>query len=154
MHVTITAVDGDDPDGVRLRAQHEEERRRQLGGDLPQAGGVAVTSDVAVLLLARDRATGAAVACGALRPFEGGAEIKRMFVVPHRRGEGLARLVLTELERQALALGWFLLRLATGRRQPEVIELYVTAGFTRIPNFGPYVGQPESICFEKRLVAP
>lgn len=151
MQVTITAVDWADPDGVKLRLQQEEELQARYGGAL-EPGDPPSATDVGVFLLARDRATGSPVACGALRPLgEGSAQIKRMFVLPEHRGRGLARLVLAELELQARVLGWLRLRLETGRRQPEAVALYADAGYARIQNYGPAAGAPESICFEKVL---
>ncbi len=98
------------------------------------------------------RMLGIAVACGAFRRIdEGVAEVKRMFVLPELRGRGLARCVLAELERLAIAAGYKALRLETGERLPEAIRLYESAGYLRIPAFGSYVGALESVCFEKVL---
>lgn len=79
------------------------------------------------------------------------AEIKRMYVVPERRGAGHARVVLAELERTAAAAGYDLLVLETGTRQPEAIGLYTSAGYGPIPGFGFYRDEPLSRCFAKRL---
>jgi GNAT superfamily N-acetyltransferase len=79
------------------------------------------------------------------------AEIKRMYVVPERRGEGIARVVLAELERTAEEAGHDLLVLETGLRQPEAIELYRSSGYVEIPGFGYYCGQELSRCFGKRI---
>ncbi len=43
------------------------------------------------------------------------------------------------------------IRLETGDRQPEAIKLYASSGFEPIPRFGPFVDDPRSLCFEKRL---
>lgn len=81
-------------------------------------------------------------------------EIKRMYVVPDRRGRGLARVVLGELERTAVAAGHDLAVLETGLRQPEAIGLYSSTGFVEIPGFGHYCGQALSRCFGKRIGRP
>ena len=78
-------------------------------------------------------------------------EIKRMYVVPERRGRGHARAVLAELERSALAAGHDLVLLETGTRQPEAIELYLSAGYEEVEGFGYYADAPLSRCFGKRL---
>jgi GNAT superfamily N-acetyltransferase len=92
------------------------------------------------------------VACGAIRPLEAGVcEVKRMFVVAEQRGRGFSRALLAELERIARSMGYTRARLETGDRQPEAIGLYEKAGYRRIPNFGIYVDQPRSVCFEKCL---
>src|SRR6185503_16299650 len=95
------------------------------------------------------------VACGAFRPLEGNvAEIKRMFVVPDHRGRGYSKAILRELERLARENGYTTVRLETGDRQPEAIGLYQRSGYHRIPNFGIYVEDQRSVCFEKQLSSP
>lgn len=92
------------------------------------------------------------VGCGALRPLERGiGEVKRMFVEPSARRQGVARRILEELEAIAPRLGYRALRLETGLRQPEAISLYQSAGYRRVHCYGRYVDNPLSVCFEKRL---
>ncbi|MFC0680483.1 GNAT family N-acetyltransferase [Lysobacter korlensis] len=79
------------------------------------------------------------------------AELKRMFVAPAARGAGVATALLTTLERTAVDLGVSRLVLETGPRQPEAIALYEKHGYVRIPNFGPYINDPLSLCFAKDL---
>ncbi len=95
---------------------------------------------------------GRPVGCGALRPMKPGvAEVKRMYVEPAARGRGLSRRLLAELERAAAGMGYTTVRLETGVRQVAAVRLYDTAGYRRIGNYGIYVGNPQSICFEKAL---
>jgi len=95
---------------------------------------------------------GRAVACGGLARYdEREGEIRRMYVDPAARGRGLSRAVLVALEDAARALGYEALRLETGDRQPEALGLYARAGFEQIPCYGPYVDDPASVCFRKRL---
>ncbi|MDG1572152.1 GNAT family N-acetyltransferase [Robiginitalea sp. M366] len=95
---------------------------------------------------------GKAVGCGALKPFGGSAlEIKRMFTVPDLRGRGIARSVLAALEAWAGEDGYNRLVLETGLRNPEAVALYTRHGYTRIPNFEPYTGVDNSLCFEKSI---
>jgi GNAT superfamily N-acetyltransferase len=151
----VTDVDWLEPDAVRLRDLQQAELHARSGGDGEPGtadGTMAGTCDVALFLLGRDRLTGAAVVCGGLRPLEPGvAEIKRMYVVPEHRGQGLSRVMLAELEREAAALGWSVLRLETGASQPEAIALYTGAGYLPIPRFGEHTNVRQSICFEKHL---
>ncbi|MBN1994916.1 MAG: GNAT family N-acetyltransferase [Anaerolineae bacterium] len=96
---------------------------------------------------------GQAVACGAVRQLEAHTgEIKRMFVKQEARGLGLAKLILTRLEQEAVAMGFQVLRLETAGRQPEALGLYRQSGYADIPPFGQYAGNPRSICLEKRLI--
>jgi putative acetyltransferase len=92
------------------------------------------------------------VACGAVRPLENQTcEVKRMYVVPDCRNQGLAGALLAELERRAQAMGYIALRLETGTHQPDAIRVYERAGYRMIPKFGHYVNDVRSICFEKQL---
>jgi putative acetyltransferase len=92
------------------------------------------------------------VACGGITRYdETTAEIVRMYVAPAARGRGLSRLVLAALEDEARRLRFDLVRLETGDRQPEAIRLYASSGFEPIPRYGPFVDDPRSVCFEKRL---
>ena len=89
--------------------------------------------------------------CGAISPYGDAAEIKRMFVVPGVRGRGLGREMLRFLEQEAVRHGYRKAILETGTGQPEAISLYRSQGWRPTPTFGPYVGNPLSTCFEKRL---
>ena len=145
---TVEAVPWDDPDAEALRSSQQAELAHLYGqGDLE---AFIAPEIVAAMLLVR--VDGVAAACGALRgrgPRVG--ELKRMFVLPRYRGRGLSRLVLNELERRATALGWERLILETGVLQPEAIGLYLSAGYTLIPNYPPYEDEVLSRCFTKTL---
>src|SRR5262245_10871265 len=100
------------------------------------------------------RVEGWPAGCGGLRRIrEDTAEIKRMFVEPGARCRGLGRKILEELESAARRLGYRKVRLETGLRQPEAIQLYESAGYQRIAPYGEF-RSPLSVCFEKTLVAP
>ena len=88
--------------------------------------------------------------CGALRFHgRGPAELKRMWVAPDRRGLGLGRRLLAELEAHAAANGVRVLRLETNRSLAEAIGLYRTAGYREVTPFNdePYAHH----WFEKTL---
>jgi len=91
--------------------------------------------------------------CGAMKVFnEEAVEIKRMFTAPEARGQGVASMVLAELEKWAQELGYRKSVLETGKRQMEAIAFYPRKGYLVIPNFEPYIGMENSICFEKMLL--
>ncbi len=93
-----------------------------------------------------------AVACGAIKEFESDSmEVKRMFTDPAYRGKGLARKVLTELEKWAAELGYRKCVLETGKRMKDAIELYSRSNYQVIPNYGQYIGIDNSVCFEKEI---
>jgi putative acetyltransferase len=93
-------------------------------------------------------------AAGADRNAESFAELKRMFVHPSQRGKGLGRLLLAELEKQALARHCSLIRLETGSLQPEALALYAACGFGRCSGFGDFPDDPLSVFMQKRLAIP
>ena len=81
-------------------------------------------------------AGGKPVAGGGLKRDEDGvAEIKRMYVAPRMRGQGLGRRLLEELEEKARELGYARIRLDTGARQPEAQALFERAGYHPIGNY-------------------
>lgn len=93
------------------------------------------------------------VGCGAFKQYEPGvAEIKRMFVVPERRGQGIAGKILAELELWAMEAGFSRCVLETGLKQPEAIGLYQKNGYELIPNYGQYAGVENSVCMRKIVV--
>lgn len=95
-----------------------------------------------------------AVGCGAVRLLgDGRAELKRMYVVPERRGRGISRMLLESLQARARELGASTIVLETGIHQPAAIALYESAGYRRIAAFGAYVSSPASVCMEKPLGA-
>lgn len=99
------------------------------------------------------RLGGEAIGCGGVcaEDGDGPVELRRMYVAPAARGQGISRRILAALEQEALALGRTWIRLETGINQPEAIGLYESSGYRRIPNYGPYAGEARSVCFEKQL---
>jgi len=92
------------------------------------------------------------VGCGAIKAFDQHImEVKRMYVVSNRRGEGIASTILKELESWAKELNYSKCILETGNKQPEAISLYKKNGYEIIANYGQYENVENSICFEKIL---
>lgn len=95
---------------------------------------------------------GTAVGCGAVKQYDPQTmEIKRMFVRPEHRGQGVAAAVLTELENWARELGYTTCILETGKKQPEAIRLYQKSQYQLIPNYGQYAEVENSVCMQKHL---
>ena len=138
----------------RARSQRRSPQSSWSGTADPDPGASHPASDFdlpdgAFLVGALD---GTDVACGGVCRFDTEtAEIRRMYVVPERRGAGLSRRILGALEDEARALGYRRVRLETGVRQNEALALYRSSGFAEIPRYGPYVGDELSVCFEKPL---
>src|SRR3954447_5864768 len=90
------------------------------------------------------------VACGGVRGLgEGTAEVKRMYVVPEARGNGVGKDLLRRLEEEARRLGYKRLRLDTAASLTTAQALYRAAGYAEIDD---YNGNPAaSHWFEKEL---
>lgn len=78
-------------------------------------------------------------------------EIKRMYTATHYRGKGYAARILGELEKWGAEEGFKSCVLETGTRQKAAIALYHKCGYQIIPNYGPYVGVKNSLCFKKTI---
>jgi putative acetyltransferase len=96
---------------------------------------------------------GTPVGCGALRMLDPETgELKRMYVDPTQRGQGLGRRLVEALEAEARALGVQRLVLETGTRQLAALALYEATGFRPIPLYGEYCLSPDtSVCLAKQL---
>lgn len=94
-----------------------------------------------------------AVACGAIKKMDADrVEVKRMFTKENQRGKGLASQILKELEAWAKELQYKKVVLETGKRQVDAVQLYLKNDYQLIPNYEPYIGVENSVCFEKSLI--
>lgn len=91
-----------------------------------------------------------AVCCGGVKRLDQRlCEIKKMYVIPELRGQGVARMLLHALEAKARELGYEVARLDTGPKQLSARGLYESEGYTEIADFN---GNPvASFWGEKRL---
>ncbi len=155
MTIVVRAVPWADPDGEAMRTAQQTEISERYGVPDSEPGPKPTAADITVFLVAYDvdDAGGSVpVGCGGLRILDGShGEIKRMYVVPERRGTGVSTALLAALEGEARGRGWDRLVLETGDRQPDAIRLYEREGYTRIPNFGYYADSELSLCYEKKL---
>lgn len=108
----------------------------------------ALTQPNVVFAVARD-GEGRAVGCGAVVLSTEFGELKRLFVSPVARGQGLAQQLLARLEAEAVARGCGLLTLESGPFQPEALRLYERCGFERRGPFGGYADDPLSVFMQK-----
>jgi ribosomal protein S18 acetylase RimI-like enzyme len=100
------------------------------------------------------QADGQVVGCVLFRTRDGGIYFERLSVLPAYRNQGLARLMLEEIERRALSAGkpmlWFSVRLEL----TELQEFYKRVGF-EFQEFGTHSGfdRPTYMKMRKWLVA-
>lgn len=151
--VTFDFESPDQPDVIALIADldayqdtlYPPESRHSLDLDSLKESNV-------LFVVARDSA-GIAIACGALVLGPECGEIKRIYVDPRGRGQGIAKKLLALLEARAIDANCSLFRLETGPYQPEALALYAAAGYERRGPFADYTDDPLSVFMEKRIAA-
>jgi GNAT superfamily N-acetyltransferase/dephospho-CoA kinase len=151
--VTLALVGWDDADLARMRDDQQAELATLYDGEADLEPVLPPEEMLATVAVSVD---GVLVGCGSLRDArtygDGYGELKRMYVRPAYRGRGLSRLVLARLEQIAAENGLRRLILETGTRQVEAIRLYRSAGYRRIPDYGPYDERSLSVCYARWLV--
>jgi GNAT superfamily N-acetyltransferase len=81
-------------------------------------------------------------------------EVRRVYIKPQYRGNGYAKLLMHEVERQARRYSQrddrrgLRFVLETGTLQPESMHLYSSLGYVLIDNYGEWKSDPLSRCFE------
>ena len=79
-------------------------------------------------------------------------EIKRLFVDPLARRQGIARQIMVCIEDDARKSGFQAIYLETGIKSTAAILLYQSLGFARCAPFGPYQDDDNSVFMLKPLV--
>lgn len=150
MALQIVRTDGRHPGFAALVRQLDEDleaRYGELQKSYAAYNRIEGIRDVVVVFL-----DGAPAACGAFKQFSPETvEMKRVFVPQEFRRQGLARIVMRELEARALEKGCRFAVLETGVKQIEAIALYKSLGYEQIDNYGQYAGNSNSVCMKKTL---
>lgn len=155
--ITVSAVGLEDADARALWASQQAELSERYGEpdqdhDFVENLGA---GDLVVSLLARTSA-GQAVGTALARwspyhPGIGTVEVKRLFVDRGHRGLGYARVIMGAVERAAWRVGATRIALETGNEQPEALAVYRGIGYNETDPYGPYLGDPRSVCFIKEI---
>jgi GNAT superfamily N-acetyltransferase len=149
---TIRPEPPDSPASLHLVARYLDELLERLGvhaccGDLAEEAAQYRPPTGCFLVV---RQADQPVGCGAIRAL--GAEIgevKRMWVAPSARGQGVGRSLLAALENEARRTGYRMLRLDTRRELVEAVSLYRARGYHEVPD---YNANPDAdVWFEKQL---
>jgi putative acetyltransferase len=88
---------------------------------------------------------------GAVKMFDGYAEIKRMFVEEAFRGSGVAEKILGSLENYARDKRRNTICIETGVHQYAALQFYKKLGYTEIEQFGSYTPNGLSVFLEKKI---
>lgn len=87
---------------------------------------------------------------GAIRRYDDeNVELKRVFVHTGYQGRGIGSKLVSLLIEWAAELGYKTMILETGELLAESCAVYKKLGFKVIPNYGPYVDMPESLCMAR-----
>ena len=141
------------PDAVWCLARYFDELDIRFEGGFDRAsgareGGEAYVPPDGIFLVAAG--PGGPAGCGGVTfRARGFAEIKRMWVDPALRGQGVGRRILAALEDEARAAGHKRVRLDSNRALPEAHAIYRRAGYLEIDRYNdnPYA----HVWFEKLL---
>ena len=95
---------------------------------------------------------GVPTGCAALKEISSdAAEVKRVFVHPEYRGNGIAEQPMRKLEVAGKRHGYQYFVLETGKAFTAAVSLYKKLGYSVIENYGPHVNFPASVCMKKKL---
>ena len=122
----------------------------ELDGDhMPRAGARELSPPGGAFLVGW--VGGAPVCCGGVKRLDQRTcEIKKMYVVPALRGQGVARALLHALEAKARELGYAIARLDTGPKQRQAQGLYESEGYAEIDDFN---GNPVAVFWGEKPLA-
>ena len=153
MQTTLLITDPDDPMALFCLSEYFALLARRVPGvtpsmfTLPDPDAATYRPPRGTFLVAV--ADGAPLGCVSLRPLIATtAEVKRLWIAPAARGQGLARRMMQSIEDQARALGYAHLHLDTNENLPEAIALYAKTGWRPIPAYSP---PPATHWFAKSL---
>jgi GNAT superfamily N-acetyltransferase len=131
----------DEGDGLGLVTAMADEMRALYSGleldatEMPKAGPAELGPPGGTFLVGYGP-DGTPLCCGGIKALPDGAcEIKRMYVAPAARRQGVARRLLGRLEDAARGLGYTVARLDTGPAQHSARRMYEQAGYAPIGNF-------------------
>ncbi|SOD93035.1 GNAT family N-acetyltransferase [Blastococcus haudaquaticus] len=151
---SLRALPYDDPLAQYLVEAVQQEYVRRYGGrDAAVVDPAEFLPPRGAFLVAE--VDGVPAGCGAWRALPSGqAEIKRVYVEPAFRRQGVARLVVAALEQGAAAAGHAEVVLNSGREQPEALTLYAELGYRPVRGYGVYACAPDAVFLGKPLSVP
>ncbi|VWC14900.1 GCN5-like N-acetyltransferase [Burkholderia lata] len=149
--MTIAFESPDQPDVIALIADLDAYQDTLYPPESRHALDIASLKQSNVLFAVARDSEGKAIGCGAIVLNPEFGELKRMYVSPRGRGQGVARKLMTMLELRAVDSGCKVIRLETGPYQHEALALYASAGYQRRGLFGDYSDDPLSVFMQKHI---
>lgn len=91
--------------------------------------------------------------CGfcAIKIFSDFSELKRLFVNKQHRGKGIAKILISKLEKYSIMQGVHVVKAETGHSQVEAMGLYAQLGYLQTGPFGGYLQNPYSRFYSKKI---
>jgi putative acetyltransferase len=149
--MTIAFESPDQPDVTALIADLDTYQDTLYPPESRHALDIASPKQSNVLFAVARDSEGRAIGCGAIVLNPEFGELKRMYVSPRGRGQGVARKLVTMLESRAVDSGCKVIRLETGPYQHGALALYASAGYQRRGPFGDYTDDPLSVFMQKHI---
>lgn len=149
MHIALESPD--QPEVVALIADLDAYQDALYPPESRHALDLASLKQPNVLFVVARDTSARAIGCGAIVLNPEFGELKRMYVHPRSRGQGVAKAILAMLESEAGRAGCKLLKLETGPFQPEALAFYARSGYERRGPFGKYTNDPLSVFMQRRL---
>lgn len=122
----------DQPDVVRLIDELDAYQKPLYPAESHHGIDMQALLQANVLFAVARASSGQAVGCGAIVLQAEYGEIKRMYVSPVVRGQGVAKQLLEFLESQAQLRGCASFMLETGYLQPQALGLYARCGLREV----------------------
>ena len=152
MDIVYHWTNGDDPAFRRFYAVTEAYYSRIVGGENKRRSFIPfnASSEIPDVVLAV--CDGAAIGCAGLKSYsDTDAEVKRVWVEPAYRGQGVASRLMDEIEEKARQMGFRRVILQTRPIMPDAVALYTKRGYALIPNYPPYDRLEGAVCYAKLL---
>ena len=152
MNIKYKWTDGNNEDFREFYLKTEEFYSSIVGGLKNRAAFVPynISESITDVLIAS--VSGVAVGCAGLKAYsDSDVEIKRVWVDPEFRGNHISTVMMDELEKKAVELGFKRAILQTRPQMEEAVHLYTKRGYVLIDNYPPYDKLEGAICFAKEL---
>jgi N-acetylglutamate synthase-like GNAT family acetyltransferase len=152
MNIDYKWTDGSNEDFQKFYLKTEEFYSSIVGGLKNRVAFVPynISESITDVLIAS--ISGVAVGCAGLKAYsDSDVEIKRVWVDPEFRGNHISTVMMDELEKKAVELGFKRAILQTRPQMEEAVHLYTKRGYVLIDNYPPYDKLEGAICFAKEL---
>ena len=150
--ITYRWTGGDHPSFRYFYAVTEAYYSRIVGGREKRESFVPFNASAEIPIVLLAYADGQAVGCAGLKPYSDmDAEVKRLWVEPACRKQGIASALMDQIEAKARERGFRRVILQTRPIMPDAVTLYEKRGYALIPNYPPYDKLEGAVCYAKML---